>query len=178
MDPMTLEFFTCIKARRSVRRFRSDPISQETLEKLLEAARLAPSAGNVQPWIFYVVRSKQVQERLADAALGQTWMLSAPAIVVVCADLSRAQNSYGRRGVELYALQDTAAAVENLLLAAVAEGLAGCWVGAFREEVAAAALEIDRKQLRPLALVPLGYADETPRTPPKRAAEDTVIYVD
>ncbi len=175
---MSMEFFACIQARRSVRSFRSDPIPAAKLQKLLEAARLAPTAGNVQPWFFYVVRDKQMQGQLADAALGQTWMLTAPVMVVVCADLSRAQGSYGRRGVELYAIQDTAAAVENLLLAAVAEGLAGCWVGAFREEVAARALQVDPKKLRPVALIPLGYPNESPRIPPKRAAEDTVKFLD
>lgn len=173
-----MELFECIRARRSTRQFRPDPVPDETLDKLLEAARLAPSAGNVQPWVFYVVRDKQIQARLADAALGQTWMMSAPLIVAVCADLPRAKNSYGRRGVELYAIQDTAAAVENMLLAAVAEELAGCWVGAFREEVAASALGIDSSRLRPLALVPLGYPDETTRRPPKRPAEDTIKYID
>ncbi len=173
-----MELFECIRARRSIRYFRPDPIPDETLDKLLEAARLAPSAGNVQPWAFYIVRNKQIQDKLADAALGQTWMLSAPVIVVVCADLPRAQQSYGRRGVELYAIQDTAAAVENMLLAAVAEGLAGCWVGAFREEVAAKALGVDPAHLRPLALIPLGYSNEPGRTTPKRSEEDTVTFVD
>ena len=173
-----MELFECIRARRSIRSFRPDPIPNDTLDKLLEAARLAPSAGNVQPWAFYIVRNKQVQDRLADAALGQTWMLTAPVILVVCADLPRAGNSYGHRGVELYAIQDTAAAVENMLLAAVAEGLAGCWVGAFREEVAAKALGIDPAHFRPLALIPLGYSSEAGRTPPKRPAEDTVKHID
>ena len=173
-----MELFECIRSRRSIRYFRPDPISEDALDKLLEAARLAPSAGNVQPWVFYIVRNEQVQAKLSDAALGQTWMLSAPVIVVVCADLARARNSYGRRGVELYAIQDTAAAVENLLLAAVAEGLSGCWVGAFREDVAAKALGIQPDSLRPLILVPLGYPDEPARIPPKRPAEDMIKYID
>ena len=173
-----MELFECIQARRSIRNFRPDEIPEDVLERLLEAARLAPTAGNVQPWEFFVVRNKQVQGQLTDAALGQTWMLTAPVMVVVCADLARAGSSYGKRGIELYSVQDTAAAIENLLLAAVALGLAGCWVGAFREEVAASALGLDPGRLRPLAIIPLGYPKEQGRMPPKRSAADTVKYID
>jgi len=173
-----MDVYSAVKNRRSVRRFKKEPFAEETLEKLLDAARLAPSAGNAQPWQFIVVRNRNTMARLADAALGQSWMLSAPLMVVVCAELKRSAASYGRRGVELYAIQDTAAAIENMLLCAVAEGLAACWVGAFREEAAASALGIDSKTLRPVALIPIGYPAERSSMPPKRPLDDVVQYVD
>ena len=168
-----------IKNRRSVRRFKEKPLQQEALLNLLEAARTAPSAGNVQPWKFYVVRNKELRSQLAAAALGQRWMLTAPVIIVVCADLARATAAYGKRGRELYALQDTAAAIENILLSACSIELACCWVGAFHEETAARVLQIeDPTALRPVALLPVGYPADSPSPPRKRPLQEIIVYLD
>jgi hypothetical protein len=128
-----LDLFEAIRTRRSVRRYLRDPIPQETLEELLSAAISAPSAGNAQPWRFIVVRDQGLKGKLVEAAYGQEFLAEAPVVVVVCADLERARRAYKERGEKLYCLQDTAAAVENLLLAATAKGLGTCWVGAFDE---------------------------------------------
>ena len=93
-----MDVFTAIKTRKSIRRFKSSPFPDEILWRLLDAARHAPTAGNVQPWKFFVVRNKDMQSKLAEAALGQAWMTTAPVIIVVCPDLVRARASYGRRG--------------------------------------------------------------------------------
>lgn len=173
-----MDVFTSIKTRRSIRSFKEDPFPEDLLTQLLEAGQAAPTAGNVQPWKFFVVRNRPLQEQLTDAALGQTWILSAPVIIVVCADLARSGSSYGKRGSELYAIQDTAAAIQNILLTATAFGLAACWVGAFREELAAKVLEIDSQKMRPVALIPVGYPAETTSTPHKRSLEEIVEYLD
>lgn len=173
-----MDVFTAIKTRQSIRRFKTEPFPEETLEKILEASRYAPSAGNVQPWKFFVVRSKDVRVKLADAALGQKWMVTAPVIIVACADLPRSAASYGQRGSELYALQDTAAAIQNMILSAVEAGLACCWVGAFREEIAARILNINPQVLRPVAMIPLGYPAESPARPAKRPLEEIIEYID
>ncbi len=153
-----VDVFEAMEKRHSVRAFdASREVPQEMVDEVLRCACLAPSAGNVQPWRFTVVRDARVKEALAAAALGQTFVAQAPVVIVVCADLKAHAGSYGRRGVELYAIQDTAAAVQNMLLAATALGLGTCWVGAFREEEAARALDLP-PHLRPLALVPMGYA--------------------
>jgi nitroreductase len=130
-----MDVFEAMEKRHSVRAF--DPsreVSEELVERLLACACLAPSAGNVQPWRFVVVRDPGLKGKLAAAALGQGFVARAPVVIVVCADLEAHASSYGRRGVELYSIQDTAAAVQNMLLAATALGLGTCWVGAFREE--------------------------------------------
>ena len=171
-----MEVSRAIKERRSVRKFKSEDFSEETLTLLLEAASLAPSAGNVQPWKFYIIRDKKFKEKLGNAALGQRWMTSAPVIIVVCADLERSALAYGERGYKLYALQDTAAAIQNILLSAVEQGLSSCWVGAFREEMAADLLDLDIDKLRPVALVPIGYPAESPLYPPKRPLKEIVEY--
>ena len=179
-DPVrhTMDILDLIKKRRCVRHFKEEPFPPALLTRLLEAGQAAPTAGNVQPWRFYVVRNREKQERLCDAALGQMWIRSAPVVIVVCADLDRSRISYGRRGGELYALQDTAAAIQNILLTATAAGLAACWVGAFREELAAQIIGVDQQKMRPVALIPIGYAAETPGAPAKRPLDETVEYLD
>lgn len=174
----TMDLLHIIKARRSVRRFQQAPFAEELLNQVLEAGQYAPSAGNVQPWRFFVVRNGEKLQQLADAALGQTWILSAPLVIVVCADLARSQTSYGRRGSELYALQDSAAAIQNMLLTVTSVGLAACWVGAFREELAARVVGVDGKNMRPVALIPIGYAAEPAAAPQKRPLEEIVEYMD
>ena len=168
--------FDAIASRRSVRSFLSDaPVPQPLLERLLLAATWAPSAGNAQSWRFTAVRDPATRRRLASAALGQLFVAQAPVVVVACADLERAGAAYGQRGQVLYCLQDTAAAVQNLLLAAAAEGLGSCWVGAFDERAVSRVLGLG-SGLRPTALVPLGYTNENPPAPPRRPLDEVVEY--
>ncbi|MGB9593936.1 MAG: nitroreductase family protein, partial [Anaerolineae bacterium] len=152
-----MEFWDVIQARRSVRQFRQDkPLKEAQVEKLLEAAIRAPSAGNRQPWHFYVVWSQDVKDGLAAAAFDQTFVAEAPVVIVVCADAARSAARYGSRGRDLYCIQDTAIATTHILLAAVDMGLGACWVGAFDEEQAAAVLRLPAVH-RPVAIVPVGY---------------------
>lgn len=174
---MTKDVFECIKERRSIRKFSSENIPRATITRLLEAACYAPTAGNVQPWFFYVVEDREVKEKFSQAALGQKMLVEAPVVIVVCAELNRARKSYGSRGENLYALQDTAAAVENLMLAATALGIGSCWVGAFKEEEVASVLDLDNDR-RPVALIPLGYPEKVPKqAPPRRPVEDIVTFL-
>jgi len=141
--------------------------------KLLEAAIRAPSAGNCQPWYFFVVRNQEIKRALAHAALGQWFVSEAPVVIVVCAEPERSALRYGNRGTYLYSLQDTAAATEHLLLAAVASGLGACWVGAFDEEEASRALVLP-SHLRPVAIVPIGYPTGRPSSRTDRRRLETV----
>jgi len=170
-----MDFFEAVERRRSVRNFDPDrPVSAADEKRLLETACKAPSAGNVQPWRFFVVKDADTKQRLMAAALGQPYVGEAPLLIVACADLAAHEKAYARRGVELYSIQDTAAAVENLLLAATALGLGSCWVGAFRESQVAEALKLPR-HLRPVALVPIGYIRGELRKPPKLAPEEVIF---
>ncbi len=163
-----------IRERRSVRRFRKDPVSDDQLLPLLEAMQWAPSAGNAQPWRVHVVRDGEQQRQLAEAALGQRFVADAPVVLVVSVHVPEAHKAYGPRGVDLYCLQDTGAAVQNLLLAAHVAGFATCWVGAFRETQVKRSLSLP-SSLRPVALVPLGAADERP-APPRRKPLSELVY--
>lgn len=153
-----------IRSRRSVRSFKDKRVSSELLESLFEAASWAPSAGNVQSCEIIVVRDEETKKRLAVAALDQGFVSEAPVVFVFCANLYKIQRYYGNRGVSLYAIQDAAASIENMLLAAHELGLGACWVGEFSEAEVKRILSIP-DGVRPVALVPVGYPDEKPRVP-------------
>jgi nitroreductase len=169
-----MDFWTVIDNRYSVRNFDPDgDVPPEAVRRLLSAAIRAPSAGNRQPWHFYVVRDPAVRSELAVAAYGQDFISQAPVAIVVCADPEQSAARYAQRGRELYCVQDTAAAVEHILLAAVALGFGGCWVGAFDESRAAAALDLP-PQHRPVAILPIGKPAGRPASRTSRQDLDRV----
>lgn len=159
-----MELLKAISERRSIRSFRPDPLPERDLKTMLEAACMAPSAGNCQPWEFVIVRSEKGKEALADAAYGQYFLTEAPVVVVVCANLERSASRYGGRGEQMYCLQDTAAAIQNLLLTAHSLGYGTCWIGAFDDEAVARAIRAPRG-IRPVAIIPIGKPAERPRAP-------------
>ena len=116
-------FIYLAKSRRSIRKFKDKDVTKEQLMKLIEAAQSAPSGGNCQPWHFYVITNKKVQAEIKEKACRQDWILTAPAFIVVCIESKRSESRYGDRGRDLYAIQDTAAAVQNILLCAKSMGL-------------------------------------------------------
>lgn len=151
------DFWQVLKERHCVRSF--DPkheVSDEMIEKLIEAGHSGPSAGNIHPEDFIIVRDQETKEKLAKAALGQMFVAEAPVVIVVVADVEKTASHYGERGRNLYAIQDTAAATENIFLAATDLGLSICWVGAFDEEEVKQILGLKPEQ-RPLAILPIGY---------------------
>ncbi len=168
-----MNVFKAIKTRRSIRAFTQEEISDDEIEKILDAARWAPSAGNIQPWIFVVVRNPETKRRLSEAALNQFFINEAPVVIVVCADQERSGMGYGSRGINLYCIQDTAAATQNILLAAHALGLGACWVGAFNEEEVRHILRVPRG-VRPVAIVPIGHPAEKPGIVFKRPLSEVV----
>lgn len=162
-----------IKNRRSIRAFSKRELPEGAAELLVRAACMAPSAGNLQPWEFIAIRDPETKRRLAEAAYGQSFIAEAPLVFLVCAVPGRSSWRYGKRGAELYCIQDTAAATENLLLTATANGLGGCWVGAFDEERAAKAVGAP-EGVRPVAIIPIGYPAETPTAPPRRPVSEVL----
>ncbi len=168
-----MDVFEAIKKRRSIRAFKNIDVSDEIVEKLIDAARWAPSAGNIQPWEFIVVRNLDAKRRLAEAALNQTFIEEAPVVIVVCADYQRSARGYGSRGATLYCIQDTAAAIQNIHLAAIALGLGTCWIGAFREEPVKKLLGIP-DGVRPVAIIPVGYPAEQPAPRPRRPLNEII----
>jgi nitroreductase len=168
-----LDLFEAIKSRRSVRAFTQEDVSKEEIEKLIDAARRAPSAGNIQPWEFIVVRKTETKHRLSAAALDQTFIEKAPVVIVVCANQTLSSRRYGARGSHLYCLQDTGAAIQNILLTACALKLATCWVGAFKEEEARKALNLP-EGVRPVSIIPVGHPAEKPMARSRRPLSEIV----
>jgi len=152
-----MDFWQVIKNRHCTRSFNQErDVSDELLNKVISAAKMAPSAGNMQDWRFKVVREQTTKEKLAQAAFEQMFIAQAPIVAVICSDLEVAQMYYGQRGVNLYAIQNIAAAAQNLFLACIAERLGACWVGAFNEEKVSQILQLPQSW-RPMVIMPIGY---------------------
>ncbi len=147
------------KRRHAVRSFQKRAISFETLSEILEAVNSAPSAGGLKAREIHVIADSGIKRRLAHAAFDQDFVGEAPAVLVFWAIPSISAAKYGKRGRDLYCMQDATIAASFAWLQAVASGLAGCWVGAFDE---GAVNEIYAKEInsdwRPVALLPIGYA--------------------
>jgi nitroreductase len=170
-----LDVFEAIRGRRSIRTYTKEEVSEESVKKLIDAARLAPSAGNIQPWEFVIVKDAERKRKLSVAALDQRFIEDVPIVIVICANEERSSWRYGQRGRALYCLQDTAAAAQNILLAAHALGLGTCWIGAFREKGVRKALNMPTS-VKPVAIIPVGHPAEKPEAPSKRSIREIVHY--
>lgn len=153
-----MDVLEAIKTRRSVRSYDPRPIPAEVLERMRLALRYAPSACNFQPWRFILVTDPELRRRVAQAANDQLWMAEAPIIVVGCGLPEQAYKHMGGYGNS--AEVDVAIALDHLSLAAVAEGLGTCWIGAFQEKRVERLLGVPA-QAKVVAMTPLGY----PATP-------------
>ncbi len=179
-----MDFWDVLRSRRSVRSYRPDPVPAGMVDRVLEAGILAPSAGNRQPWEFVVVQEDAAlkQEIVNTTYRGnswrngqtQAWLLEAPVLIVVCANVPRTVSRYGWETGHRLIREDISAAVENMLLAAVALGLGSCWIGGFDPVALSAALALP-EMLAPLAVLPLGYPAAAPPGPPKLAL-DAVVH--
>lgn len=165
-----MDTLNCLKTRRSIRKFLDIPVEQEKLNNILEAARNAPCAGNLQEWKFILITEEAAREKVAEACLGQLWISQAPLVIVVCSDPAKPKKFYNEAG-ERFAVMDGAAAVENMLLAAHVQELASCWVSAFEEDMLRRELNIPEK-IYIIAVLPIGYPDEKVPKPPKLTLED------
>ncbi len=167
-------FMEIVRSRRSIRRYLPKPLERDRVLDCLEAARLAPSASNVQPWRFIVVDNPEIKDRLAREAFSGIYKASmfaaqAPVIVVVLAQADFVTNQIGRRlqGTSFH-LIDIGIAVEHLILRAEDLGIATCWMGWFDTRKVRKVLAIPRKY-KVTALVPMGYAaSRPPRESPRK----------
>ncbi len=149
-----MDVLEAIKTRRSVRSYSSRPIPADVLERMRQALRYAPSACNFQPWQFIFVTDAELRRKVAQAAHDQLFMAEAPVTVVGCGLPDQAYKGMGGRGNSTDV--DVAIALDHLTLAAVAEGLGTCWIGAFDEGKVKRLLEVP-KHVKVVAMTPLGY---------------------
>ncbi|MFP4615016.1 MAG: nitroreductase family protein [Thiohalorhabdus sp.] len=169
------DFFQTVRHRHSVRRYQSDvAIEPEALHGVLEMALAGPSAGDLQAYHLVVVRDGDLRGRLAEHS-GEDFLAEAPVNIVVCADPERSAARFGKRGRELFALQDATIAATYIQLAAVAEGLGSAWAGGFEAGTLRALLELE-EHLQPVAVLALGYPAEIPEPTPRRKLNELVSY--
>ncbi len=175
-------FQKILRGRRSIRRFLPTPVEPEKLRACLEAARLAPSAHNAQPWRFVVVDDPALKDRLAAAAFsgiysGSKFAAQAPIIIVLLAKRGLLAHHLGGRIQNVqYHLIDIGIAGEHIVLQAEELGLATCWMGWFNYRRVRKVLRIPR-QFKVVAMMPIGYAEKRPRRePPRRTFEEVVAF--
>lgn len=169
-----MEVFGAVKERRSIRNFQKRDIPDEIIDKLIDSLIWAPSAGNLQARKFYFVRDAKIKGKLVAAALNQSFIAEAPLVIVGCTD-NRVFNRYGDRGVNLYSIQDVAVSIMGMMLVAHENGLGTVWVGAFKERDVYDILDMP-DNLRPVAIVPVGYPTRIPSAPKRISRTDAVEF--
>lgn len=159
-----MDFYDVIRTRRSVRSLKKDPIPEEVLSRVLEAAGVAPSGSNRQPWKFILIKDEALKQKMVSACNNQEFVADAPIIVVVCGQ-KLPINRGGYMG-EMSMLLDVSIAFTHLILAARAEGLGTCWLGAFNNNEIKKLLKVP-DEYEVIAATPLGYPSEDVFTEPK-----------
>jgi nitroreductase len=163
-----VDFYEVVRTRRSIRSYRPDPVPDDVLKRVLEAARISPSGSNRQPWKFIIVKNKELKRKLAVACHNQMFIAEAPIVIVACG-----YNIHWNRGEymgDLSMLIDVSIAFTHLILAARAEGLGTCWIGSFSNKEVKEILRIP-EDVNVVAITPLGYPkderfeDPGPRKP-------------
>ncbi|MBI2918232.1 MAG: nitroreductase family protein [Chloroflexi bacterium] len=151
-----MDYFQLIEQRHSVREFAARDVDDALVQRLAEAATRGPSAGDLQAYHIYAVRQPQMLRELARIAAYQEFISKASVALVFAALPGESRQKYGRRGRDLYAVQDATIACAFAMLAATALGLGSCWVGAFDEEVLCRLL-IAPRGTRPVAILAVAY---------------------
>lgn len=163
-----------LKERRSIRKFNGKKLSKNLLGSILDAARYAPSAGNLQNWRFLVVEEEDKKEKIAKACLSQKWMTKSGAVVAVLSDDSDVKRMYGNKS-DFYGRQNCAAAIQNMLLKAHSINISSCWVGAFNEKELRKILRIP-DELNFEAVLCFGHSDEKPKMPHRTDLRNLVHF--
>jgi len=167
-----MEVEEAIRNRRSVRKYLDRPVEEKKIRRVLDAARWAPSAGNLQSVEYVVVKDRETRDRLSSASYGQAQPSDAPVNIAVCVNFSKISH-YGKRGKELYSLQESGACIQNLMLTAHSLGLGTCWIGAFDEGKAKGILGVP-DNVRVVGIITVGYPDEKPGSS-RRELKDIVF---
>ena len=166
-----MDVFTAISQRSSVRAYKAADVEEDKLKKVLEAARLSPSASNRQDWKFIVVKSKETKKKLARAAFGQSFIGEAPVVVVACGTESTAIMGCGQPTHTV----DVSIACAFMILQAYELGLGTCWIGAFNEDETKKILNIP-EHVRVVAMTPLGYPNQPPSQKSRKTLDQIVCY--
>jgi nitroreductase len=166
-----MDFSQLIRTRYSVRAYKPDPVSEDELRKVLDAARLAPTAANKQPFQLIVIQTKGREEELR-RIYNRDWFVGAPVVICACGAPSEA---WIRDDKKNYAVVDVAIVMDHLILAATDLGLGTCWIGAFNEQATREILGLP-EEVEPIAFTPLGYPADQPEPKERKPLEELVRY--
>lgn len=166
-----MEVFEAISKRKSIRKYQNKEVEDEKLNKILESARIAPSAGNRQEWKFIVVKNQETRDKLVEAANGQKFVGQAPVTIVACSTESERVMPCGQYAYTV----DLSIAVSFMILEATELGLGTCWLGAYSEDAVKDILDIP-EDIKTVAMFTLGYADNGSVSTPRKAIDEIVCY--
>jgi len=166
------DFFSVLRKRRSIRKYKDVPVQQTDLITVLESARIAPSARNKQDWHFVVVQDKKKLQHMVEAAAGQSFVGQAPAVIVCCSTDPEYKMRCGQRSAPI----DLAIAIDHMTLAAAALGLGTCWIGSFYPDMVRSICSIP-VTVEIVELLTLGYPAEKPR-PFSRLPLNSIVSYD
>lgn len=156
-----MEFFEVVRKRRSVRAFLPKAVEDGKIGKIIDCAIASPSAGNLQSYEIVIVRNRETKELLAEAAYAQSFVSEAPLVLVICANEKRSASRYGKRGKELYCINDASIVAAYIQLACADLGLGSVWIGAF-DDAAVRKIINAPEWARSIAIIPIGYPAEKP----------------
>lgn len=166
-----MDVMKAIQSRRSIRAYDTRGVEEEKLNRILESARLSPSANNRQERRFVIIKDAKTRKMLCEAAMNQAFVAEAPVVIAACSVESEYMMSCGQLAYPI----DTAIAVDHMTLQAVEEGLGTCWIGAFDEKKVKDILAIP-DNVRVVALLPLGYPSVVPHPKPRKILDDIVMW--
>jgi nitroreductase len=166
-----MEVFEAISKRKSIRKYQNKEVEGEKLDKILESARIAPSAANRQEWKFIVVKNQETRDKLVEAANGQKFVGQAPVTIVACSTESERVMPCGQYAYTV----DLSIAVSFMILEATELGLGTCWLGAYSEDAVKEILDIP-EEITTVAMFTLGYADDGSVSTPRKAIDEIVCY--
>ncbi len=166
-----------LRSRRSVRKYAKIDVPKKIVEKIISNSVLAPSAGNLQPWRIYAISDPEKKRKLAEASYGQEHVEEAPWNLVITAVPEESAREYGKRGRELYSIQDTAALATYITLSAKAFNLDTCWVGAFKENEVWRIIGSPEGEI-PVAIITLGYGEESPEIPARKPISEILKFLE
>jgi len=178
---INLEFSELVKKRRSIHFYTDEPVTEDELNYILEAARWAPSAGNVQPTRFIVVRKEETRQKVWKSTTKikgvnpQNFILKAPVHIIVLTEPTAYKGRQSQVKSELFSIQDSSAAIMNLLLAVTDLGMGACWVGLFNQETLREDLQIP-SYLIPVAIIPVGHTQSKEKPRKRKPLKDIVFY--
>lgn len=162
-------FFQVLEERRSIRKFKNNPIDKAILGRVLDVCDSSPSAGGLQSFEIYHVNNQYIKKQIVNAAMDQEFIAEAPSLLVFCANPSRS-NKYGKKS-KLFSIQDATIAAAYAQLTVCALGLSSVWVGAFNTEKVSAILSL-HENLIPVTILVVGYKDEEPPMKTTRGSKD------